>query len=87
MLGYIVFLLVGICVGAWFCSKPSLPVLCPLKTADAYLLPTNWPMHHSTTQSVDVIDQDDEDRGSTPGILHYVAISGFNILNGGANVQ
>ncbi|MFS2021829.1 efflux RND transporter permease subunit, partial [Massilia sp. CT11-108] len=43
------------------------------------------PEASSTIQSVNVMTRLMKIVASTPGILHYTAISGFNILNGGAN--
>ena len=43
------------------------------------------PEASSTARSVDVMTRLMKVVGSTPGLLHYTSISGFNILNGGAN--
>ncbi len=83
--GFIVFLLLAICVGAFylFRTKPSgfVPsedggrVFITFQLADASF------DHQSR---VDVMEKMMKIVSSTPGILHYVASSGFNILNGGA---
>jgi HAE1 family hydrophobic/amphiphilic exporter-1 len=38
----------------------------------------------STTESVEVMEKIMKVVNTTPGIMHYTAVSGFNILNGGA---
>jgi hydrophobic/amphiphilic exporter-1 (mainly G- bacteria), HAE1 family len=82
---FIVIILVCICVGAYllFKSKPSGFV--PSEDGGRLFVTYQLPEASSTTQSVNVMQKLMKIVGSTPGILHYTAISGFNILNGGAN--
>ncbi|HEY4935614.1 MAG TPA: efflux RND transporter permease subunit, partial [Puia sp.] len=42
------------------------------------------PESSSTTQSVELMTKLMKVVGSTPGVIHYAAFSGFNVLNGGA---
>jgi hydrophobe/amphiphile efflux-1 (HAE1) family protein len=82
---YIVVLLVCICVGTYllFMVKPSGFV--PAEDGGRLYVTYQLPEASSTIQSVNVMNKLMKIVASTPGILHYTAISGFNILNGGAN--
>src|ERR1700754_4167617 len=82
---FIVIILVCICIGTimLFKSKPSGFV--PSEDGGRLFVTYQLPEASSTTQSVNVMEKLMKIVGSTPGILHYTAISGFNILNGGAN--
>ena len=81
----IVILLVVICAGTilLFKSKPSGFV--PSEDGGRLYLTYQLPDASSTTQSVKVMEKLMKIVSTTPGILHLTAISGFNILNGGAN--
>ncbi|MBB6109191.1 hydrophobic/amphiphilic exporter-1, HAE1 family [Mucilaginibacter lappiensis] len=82
---YIVIILVCICVGTYlmFRIKPSGFV--PAEDGGRLYVTYQLPEASSTIQSVNVMEKLMKIVASTPGILHYTAISGFNILNGGAN--
>ncbi|MDB5137299.1 MAG: Hydrophobic/amphiphilic exporter, family [Mucilaginibacter sp.] len=82
---FVVVILVCICVGTWllFKSKPSGFV--PSEDGGRLFVTFQLPDASSTVQSVGVMTKLMKIVGSTPGILHYTAVSGFNILNGGAN--
>jgi HAE1 family hydrophobic/amphiphilic exporter-1 len=82
---YIVILLVCICAGTYFLFilKPSGFV--PPEDGGRLYLTYQLPEASSTTQSVDVMEKLMKIVAKTPGVQHYTAISGFNILNGGAN--
>ena len=82
---YIVILLVCICVGAYvmFHYKPS--GFIPSEDEGRLYITYQLPEASSTTQSVDIITKLMKIVGSTPGVNHYAAISGLNILSGGAN--
>ena len=81
----VVIILAIICGAAFmlFKSKPSGFV--PSEDGGRLFVTFQLPDASSTAQSVDVMKKLMKIVGSTPGILHYVAVSGFNILNGGAN--
>ncbi len=81
---FVIIILVCICAGAYllFKSKPSGFV--PPEDGGRLFITYQLPDASSTTQSVNVMDKLMEVVSATPGILHYTAISGFNILNGGA---
>jgi len=80
----VVGILVVICVAAYllFMSKPSGFV--PSEDGGRLYITYQLPDASSTAQSVDVMKKLMKVVSSTPGILHYTASSGFNILNGGA---
>ncbi|MDB5025159.1 MAG: Hydrophobic/amphiphilic exporter, family [Mucilaginibacter sp.] len=82
---FVVVILVCICVGTYllFRTKPSGFV--PSEDGGRLYITFQLPDASATTQSVDVMHKLMKIVGSTPGVLHYTAVSGFNILNGGAN--
>ncbi|MEO6849450.1 MAG: efflux RND transporter permease subunit [Mucilaginibacter sp.] len=82
---FVVIILVCICIGAYllFRLKPSGFV--PSEDGGRLFVTFQLPDASATTQSVEVMHKLMKIVGSTPGIRHYVAVSGFNILNGGAN--
>jgi HAE1 family hydrophobic/amphiphilic exporter-1 len=82
---YIIILLVCICVGAWllFKSKPSGFV--PAEDGGRLFVTYQMADASSTTASNQVLEKLMKIVGSTPGIMHFVGASGFNILGGGGN--
>jgi len=80
-----VIVLVIICVSAvmLFKSKPSGFV--PSEDGGRLFVTYTMPDASSTTASNNVLRKLMKIVGSTPGILHYVGSSGFNILGGGGN--
>jgi hydrophobic/amphiphilic exporter-1 (mainly G- bacteria), HAE1 family len=81
---YIVILLICICIGTvlLFKSKPS--GFIPGEDIGRLYVTYSMPEGTTTTKSVEVMTKLMKVIGSTPGVNHYAAISGFNILNGGA---
>ncbi|MDR3628148.1 MAG: efflux RND transporter permease subunit [Ignavibacteriaceae bacterium] len=81
---YIVILLICICIGTvlLFKSKPS--GFIPGEDIGRLFVTYSMPEGTTTTKSVAVMTKLMHVIGSTPGINHYSAVSGFNILNGGA---
>jgi HAE1 family hydrophobic/amphiphilic exporter-1 len=82
---YIVLLLLLICIGTWFLFKTKPSGFVPSEDGGRLYITYQLPEASSTTQSVNVMTKMMKIVTATPGILHYTAISGFNILNGGAN--
>jgi HAE1 family hydrophobic/amphiphilic exporter-1 len=80
---YIVILLLCICVGAYllFKSKPS--GFIPSEDGGRLYVTYQMPEGTSTTQSVQVLTKLMQIVGATPGVNHYAAMSGLNILNSG----
>jgi HAE1 family hydrophobic/amphiphilic exporter-1 len=79
---FVVIILVCICAGTYllFKSKPSGFV--PSEDGGRLFVAFQLPDASATTQSVEVMKKLMKIVGTTPGILHYTAISGFNVLGG-----
>ncbi|WP_121812325.1 efflux RND transporter permease subunit [Mucilaginibacter kameinonensis] len=82
---YIVVLLVCICAGTYLLFKVKPSGFVPAEDGGRLYVTYQLPEASSTIQSVNVMNKLMKIVASTPGIMHYTAISGFNILNGGAN--
>ena len=82
---YVVIILVCICIGTYlmFKSKPS--GFIPSEDDGRLYVTYQLAESSSTTQSVEVMKKLMQIVGATPGVGHFAAISGFNILNGGSN--
>ncbi len=80
----IVILLVCICASTYFLFKIKPSGFVPSEDGGRLFITYQLPDASSTTQSVNVMNKLMQIVSATPGILHYTAISGFNILNGGA---
>jgi HAE1 family hydrophobic/amphiphilic exporter-1 len=81
---YIVILLVFICGTAIFLFKKKPSGFIPSEDGGRLFLTYQLPEASSTTQSVEVITKLMNIVGTTPGVDHYSAISGLNIVNSGA---
>jgi len=79
---YIVILLVCICAGAYFLFKMKPSGFVPPEDGGRLFVTYQLPEASATTQSVEVMEKLMKIVGTTPGIEHYTAISGFNILGG-----
>jgi hydrophobic/amphiphilic exporter-1 (mainly G- bacteria), HAE1 family len=82
---YVVIILVCICAATWFLFKTKPSGFIPPEDGGRLFVTYQMPEATSTTQSVLLMEKLMKVVGSTPGIIHYAAFSGFNILNGGAN--
>ena len=82
---WIVLLLVCICVSVFFLFKYKPSGFIPSEDTGRLYITYQLPEASSTTQSVEVITKLMKIIGSTPGINHYAALSGLNILNAGTN--
>jgi HAE1 family hydrophobic/amphiphilic exporter-1 len=80
---YIVILLVCICAGAFMLFKYKPSGFIPTEDDGRLYVTYQLLEGSSTTQSVEVITKLMQIIGSTPGVNHYSAISGLNILNAG----
>jgi HAE1 family hydrophobic/amphiphilic exporter-1 len=82
---YIVILLVCICVGTvlLFKSKPS--GFIPPEDDGRLYVTYQLPEASSTAESVESMTKLMKVVGETPGVNHFAALSGFNILNSGTN--
>jgi len=80
---YVVILLVCICIAAFFLFKKKPSGFIPAEDDGRLYVTYQMPEGTSTTQSVSVITKLMDIVGSTPGVNHYSALSGLNILNFG----
>jgi HAE1 family hydrophobic/amphiphilic exporter-1 len=80
----IVLLLLGICTGAFFLFRVKPSGFVPPEDGGRLFITFQLADAASTTESVEVMEKIMKVVSATPGILHYTAVSGFNILNGGA---
>ena len=81
---FIVIILLCICVGAYLLFKNKPSGFVPPEDGGRLYVTYQLADASSTTQSVEVMNKLMEVVSATPGILHYTATSGFNLLNGGA---
>ncbi|BAU53528.1 Efflux pump membrane transporter BepE [Mucilaginibacter gotjawali] len=82
---YIVILLVCICAGTFLLFKAKPSGFVPSEDGGRLFVTYQMADASSTTQSVKVLEKLMKIVGSTPGVLHFVGASGFNILGGGGN--
>jgi hydrophobic/amphiphilic exporter-1 (mainly G- bacteria), HAE1 family len=82
---YVVIILICICAGTWYLFKTKPSGFIPPEDGGRLFVTYQMPEATSTTQSVQLMEKLMKVVGSTPGVIHYAAFSGFNILNGGAN--
>ena len=82
---FIVILLVCICAGTILLFKYKPSGFIPSEDEGRLYVTYQLPEASSTTQSVEVITKLMEIVGSTPGVNHFAALSGLNVLNGGSN--
>jgi hydrophobic/amphiphilic exporter-1 (mainly G- bacteria), HAE1 family len=80
----VIVILVCICVGAYLLFKTKPSGFVPPEDGGRLFLTFQLADASSTTESVEVMQKLMKVVSATPGILHYTAVSGFNILNGGA---
>ncbi len=80
---FVVILLIFICAAAIILFKKKPTGFIPFEDEGRLLITYQLPEASSTTQSVEVITRLMTIIGSTPGVNHYSAISGLNIINGG----
>lgn len=82
---YIVILLICICIGTYMLFKIKPSGFVPSEDDGRLYVTYQMPEASSTAQSVILMSKLMKIVGTTPGVNHYTALSGFNILNGGAN--
>ena len=81
---YVVIVLLCICIAAFYLFKKKPSGFIPAEDDGRLYVTYQMPEGTSTTQSVAVITKLMEIVGATPGVNHYSAISGLNILNFGS---
>jgi HAE1 family hydrophobic/amphiphilic exporter-1 len=82
---YTVLILVCICIGTVLLFKTKPAGFIPSEDSGRLYLTYQLPEGSSTTQSVTLMTKLMDIVGKTPGVEHYSALSGLNILNGGSN--
>jgi len=82
--GITVLILAAICVGAFYLFRTKPSGFVPTEDGGRVFITFQLADASATTQSVDVMEKMMKVVSTTPGILHYTAVSGFNIQNGGA---
>jgi HAE1 family hydrophobic/amphiphilic exporter-1 len=79
-----VIVLLGICVGTFYLFKTKPSGFVPTEDGGRLFITYQLADASSTIESVTTMEKIMKVVSATPGILHYTAVSGFNILNGGA---
>ncbi|RFS20155.1 hydrophobe/amphiphile efflux-1 family RND transporter [Chitinophaga silvatica] len=80
----VVLTLVIICFGALFLFKKKPTGFIPSEDGGRVLIGIQLPEGTATTQTEELLQKAMKIVGETPGVLHYNAISGLNVLSGGA---
>ena len=81
---YVVIVLVCICVGAYFLFKFKPSSFIPSEDDGRLFITYQLPEATSTAQSVQLITKLMKVVGETPGVNHFAALSGLNVLNSGS---
>jgi hydrophobic/amphiphilic exporter-1 (mainly G- bacteria), HAE1 family len=82
---YVVVLLVCICVAVYFMFQHKPAGFIPSEDDGNLYVTFQLPPASSTAQSVDVMTRLMKVVSSTPGVGHYAALSGLNVLNNASN--
>jgi HAE1 family hydrophobic/amphiphilic exporter-1 len=82
---YIVILLICICVATYFLFQHKSSGFIPSEDDGNLYVTFQLPPASSTTQSVEVMGRLMKVVASTPGVGHYAALSGLNVLNNASN--
>jgi HAE1 family hydrophobic/amphiphilic exporter-1 len=82
---YIVILLICICVATYFLFQHKSSGFIPSEDDGNLYVTFQLPPASSTAQSVDVMSRLMKVVSNTPGVGHYAALSGLNVLNNASN--
>lgn len=82
---YIVILLLCVCVGAYFLFKSKPTGFIPSEDDGNLYVTYQLPPASSTAQSVNIMTKLMKVVASTPGVGHYAALSGLNVVTNAAN--
>ena len=82
---YIVVLLICICIAAFMLFKYKPSGFIPFEDEGRLFITYQLPEGTSTAQSVQLITKLMGIISATPGVNHFAALSGLNVLNGGSN--
>jgi HAE1 family hydrophobic/amphiphilic exporter-1 len=83
--GWIIALLIVICAGAWFFFMQKPTGFIPSEDDGNLYVTFQLPPASSTAQSVDVMNRLMDVVSHTPGVGHYAALSGLNVVNNASN--
>jgi HAE1 family hydrophobic/amphiphilic exporter-1 len=78
---YMILLLICICIGAYFLFQHKPSGFIPSEDDGNLYVTFQLPPASSTAQSVSVMSQIMKVVETTPGVGHYAALSGFNVVN------
>ncbi len=82
---YIILLLVCVCIGAYFLFQDKPTGFIPSEDDGNLYVTFQLPPASATTQSVTVMTKLMEVVTATPGVAHYAALSGLNVVNNATN--
>ena len=82
---YIIILLVCICIGTYFLFQDKPSGFIPSEDDGNLYVTFQLPPASSTTQSVQLMSKLMTVVGSTPGVAHYAALSGLNVVTNASN--
>ncbi|HEY4197148.1 MAG TPA: efflux RND transporter permease subunit, partial [Mucilaginibacter sp.] len=82
---YIVILLVCICIGAYFLFESKPTGFIPSEDDGNLYVTYQLPPASSTAQSIDIMSKLMKVVASTPGVGHYAALSGLNVVTNASN--
>ncbi len=82
---YIVILLVCLCIGAFFLFRAKPTGFIPSEDEGNLYVTYQLPPASSTSASVDVMSRLMHVVGATPGVAHYAALSGLNVVTNASN--
>ncbi len=83
--GLVIVVLVGICVAAWFLFEKKPTGFIPSEDDGNLYVTFQLPPASSTTRSVEVMNRLMQVVINTPGVAHYAALSGLNVVNNATN--
>ena len=82
---YIVILLVCLCIGAYFLFQQKTSGFIPSEDDGNLYVTFQLPPASSTAASVEVMSKLMQVVGTTPGVAHYAALSGLNVVTNASN--
>jgi HAE1 family hydrophobic/amphiphilic exporter-1 len=82
---YVVILLVCLCIGAYFLFQAKSSGFIPSEDDGNLYVTFQMPPASSTAASVDLMQKLMKVVGSTPGVAHYAALSGLNVVTNASN--
>jgi HAE1 family hydrophobic/amphiphilic exporter-1 len=82
---YVIILLLCICVGTYFLFQNKPSGFIPSEDDGNLYVTFQLPPASATIQSINVMSKIMEVVASTPGVAHYAALSGLNVVNNASN--